>query len=94
MVLTVILTAFTLVILVRSGDLPYHIGVLIGSFILPAFSILGLFERKIIMICDTRINKQTINFLKRSRTKLINRNECDVNFIIQLLQSGLGIDMN
>jgi len=25
---------------------------------------------------------------------LINRNECDVNFIIQLLQSGLGIDMN
>ncbi|HHF7036404.1 hypothetical protein [Streptococcus mutans] len=53
MVLTVILTAFTLVILVRSGDLPYHIGVLIGRFILPAFSILGLFERKIIMICDT-----------------------------------------
>ncbi|EMC45056.1 hypothetical protein SMU99_05582 [Streptococcus mutans 24] len=41
MVLTVILTAFALVILVRSGDLPYHIGVLIGRFILPAFSIIG-----------------------------------------------------
>ncbi|EMC15606.1 hypothetical protein SMU77_09217 [Streptococcus mutans NV1996] len=46
MVLTVILTAFTLVILVRSGDLPYHIGVLIGRFILPAFSIIYWAFRK------------------------------------------------
>ncbi|WP_019802933.1 hypothetical protein [Streptococcus mutans] len=63
MVLTVILTTFTLVILVRSGDLPYHIGVLIGRFILPAFSILGLFERKIIMICDTlKVNCYQLTF--------------------------------
>ncbi|WP_019317624.1 hypothetical protein [Streptococcus mutans] len=46
MVLAVILTAFALVMPVKSGDLPYRIGVLIGRFILPAFSIIGRLERK------------------------------------------------
>lgn len=63
LVLAVILTAFALVMPVKSGDLPYHIGVLIGRFILPAFSILGLFERKIIMICDTlKVNCYQLTF--------------------------------
>ncbi|NLR27714.1 hypothetical protein GB978_05495 [Streptococcus mutans] len=43
--------------------MPYHIGVLIGRFILPAFFILGLFERKIIMICDTlKVNCYQLTF--------------------------------
>ncbi|WP_019319063.1 hypothetical protein [Streptococcus mutans] len=46
MVLAVILTAFALVMPVKSGDLPYRIGVLIGRFILPPFSIIGRLERK------------------------------------------------
>ncbi|EMB60472.1 hypothetical protein [Streptococcus mutans] len=46
LVLAVILTAFALVMPVKSGDLPYRIGVLIGRFILYFFSIIGRLERK------------------------------------------------
>lgn len=46
LVLAVILTAFALVMPVKSGDLPYRIGVLIGRFILLLFSIIGRLERK------------------------------------------------
>lgn len=45
LVLAVILTAFALVMPVKSGDLPYRIGVLIGRFILLLFFI-GRLERK------------------------------------------------
>lgn len=48
LVLAVILTAFALVMPVKSGDLPYRIGVLIGRFILLLFFYycIGRLERK------------------------------------------------
>ncbi|BAQ24921.1 hypothetical protein ACVRWB_08085 [Streptococcus troglodytae] len=46
LVLAVILTAFALVMPVKSGDLPYRIGVLIGRFILLLFFYYWAFRKK------------------------------------------------